>query len=350
MLRLLVGMSLALLLTTGGILAFFRIDRVGIAPGALEGGTRQVCAPRDGIVAEVKVAPGGRVEAGQELVEVDRRDLVSSAAALFAEIEALRADRGARLGEVARLRREVHPRELQEARSAEARARLKLDQAEAAAAAMAVLGREGLAGKLQVDQAETDRKLAALALQESERAVPLLEARQRARIEALEAEVQRLEGDIESRRLERERTLKAIEESTVRAPVAGVVTASGLRELPGRAVKAGDELLRIAGATPDRFRGSLDDTGRAVVRPDQPAKIRLEGYPWLLHGTLRGRVARVSDRREEGGGFAVEIEVDPATAPGPLREGMRGVARIIVEERVSLGRLFLEEATGRLGP
>jgi hypothetical protein len=45
----------------------------------------------------------------------------------------------------------------------------------------------------------------------------------------------------------------------------------------------------------------------------------------------------------------VEIEIEPAGAPGPLREGMAGTARIIVEEKVSLGRLFLERLTGNAG-
>lgn len=116
--------------------------------------------------------------------------------------------------------------------------------------------------------------------------------------------------------------------------------------MPGRAVRAGEELLRIATGVPSRFDGMLTDAGRAVVRPDHEVRIRLDGYPWLIHGTLPGKVVRVSERREKGGGFPVEIQIQPASAPGPLREGMRGLARIAVGQKVSLGRLLVESATG----
>ena len=73
--------------------------------------------------------------------------------------------------------------------------------------------------------------------------------------------------------------------------------------------------------------------------------IRREGYPWMVYGSLAGRVEHVSDRREPSGGFPVTIAIDRATAPGELYEGMRGEARVIIEQKVSLGRLLLERIT-----
>ena len=95
----------------------------------------------------------------------------------------------------------------------------------------------------------------------------------------------------------------------------------------------------------ERFEGSLADGGRSATRVGRKVKIRLDGYPWLIHGVLVGRVDRVADRRDAGGGFPVAISFDSSTAPGPLYEGMRGSARIIVEEKVSLGRLLIERMT-----
>jgi hypothetical protein len=40
------------------------------------------------------------------------------------------------------------------------------------------------------------------------------------------------------------------------------------------------------------------------------------------------------------------VTIDPATAPGSLFEGMEGVARIILEEDVTLLRLLVENVSG----
>jgi hypothetical protein len=110
-------------------------------------------------------------------------------------------------------------------------------------------------------------------------------------------------------------------------------------------VGKGQELLRLAVGAAERFEGVLGDQARPMIHSGLGVKIRLEGYPWLLHGSLMGRVAVVSDRRDQGG-FPVEVALGETSRMGRLYEGMQGEARIVVEEQVSLARLLIERLAG----
>jgi multidrug resistance efflux pump len=333
-------------LTWAAVLGFWKIDRVVIAEGRLEGGSIAVCSPRDGVVAEVLARGGLAVKAGDALVGLDRRDLEAEAAGRLARFEGLEAERNSKLAELRRIESAVQPRERDGARAAAERARIEQQRTDLEADATARLGEEGIVGRLQVEKAALDRKIAAMGLERTERDIQLVEAQQRATVEGMTADIRRLEGEMEAERVAREALLENIRASSVGAPVAGIVVATRLEDLSGRAVGKGEELLRVQVGSPRIFAGMLTDAGRASAKSGQMVKIRLDAYPWLIHGTLKGRVARASERRADRGGFPVEIDIEPSTAPGFLREGMAGTARIVVEEKVSPGRLFLERLTG----
>lgn len=334
-------------LSCAAVLGLWRIERVVLAPGRLTGGSVQVCSPRDGIMFDTVTRGGTPVRPGDLLLRLDPRSLEAEAAGHRARFEGLQAERAARLAELKRTEEAVHPREQEDARGAIERARVAQRRTDLEAEATARLGVEGIAGRLQVEKATLDRELAAMVVKGSEQAIQLLDAQQRASIEGMRAEIRRIEGEMEAERVARESLLEDIRSSAVCAPVAGVVVATRLEDLVGRAVRKGDELLRLQVGPPGRFEGMLTDAGGAAARPGQRVRIRLEAYPWLIHGTLGGRVARVSERRSDAGGFPIEIEIEPDSAPGSLREGMGGAARIAVGEKVSLGRLLLERMTGR---
>ncbi len=339
-----------LVLTCAAVLGFWRIDRVVIADGRLEGGSIAVCSPRDGVVAEVLVRGGLAVKAGDALVRLDRRELEAEAAGRLARFQGLEAERNSKLAELRRIEGAVQPRERDEARAAAERARIEQRRTDLEADATARLGEEGIVGRLQVEKAALDRKIAAMGLERAERDIHLVEAQQRATVEGMTADIRRLEGEMDAERVARDALLENIRASSVGAPVAGIVVATRLEDLSGRAVGKGEELLRVQVGSPGKFAGMLTDAGRASAKSGQLVKIRLDAYPWLIHGTLKGRVARASERRGDRGGFPVEIDIEPSTAPGVLREGMAGTARIVVEEKVSPGRLFLERLTGPGGP
>ncbi len=350
LLRPLLILLVLFVLTGAAVLGVWRIDRVVVAPGRLAGGSVAVCSPRDGVVSRVLARGGAAVKAGDHLLDLDPRELEAEAAGSLARFEGLEAQRTSKLAELKRTEEAVQPRERDEAQASVDRARVEQRRTDLEADATARLGEEGIVGKLQVEKAELDRKLAGMALGRAEQDIRLLDAQQRATVDGMTAEIRRLEGEMQAESVTRQALLQSIGFSAIVAPVAGLVVGSSLEELRGRAVRKGDEVLRVQVGPPERFEGLLTDAGRAAARPGQKVRIRLDAYPWLIHGTLKGRVERASERRADAGGFPVEIEIDPATSPGALREGMAGTARIVVEEKISIGRLFLERLTGQGGP
>ncbi|MBZ5638393.1 MAG: HlyD family efflux transporter periplasmic adaptor subunit [Acidobacteriia bacterium] len=351
LLRTLLVLLGAFLSCAAAILGLWRLDRVVVADGRLAGGSVQICSPRDGVVVEVRVRAGDRVVGGDLLLRLDSRDLESEAAARHARFEGLVAQREERLAEAAKLRESVQPRERLEAEEERDRARVERERVQIEATAARRLGDEGIVGRIQVEKADLDLKLAAISVEHAEHALGLLDAQQRSTLAGLMADARRLEGEVEAERLTSEALVRDIGASQVTAPEGGAVEGGDLAELRGRVVRKGDELLRIGLGAPARFEAALSDNGRAAVRPGQRATIRLDGFPWLIHGSVRATVARVADRRGQTGGFSVDLDLDPvASGPGPLREGMRGTARIVVGETVSLGRLFLERIAGRSAP
>jgi hypothetical protein len=68
----------------------------------------------------------------------------------------------------------------------------------------------------------------------------------------------------------------------------------------------------------------VDVTAGHEVEPGLEVKIRLDGYPWLLHGTLAGEVAQVAERRELG-------------INSNLNLSMIGAAQVSLTDTMSMG-------------
>lgn len=339
-----------LLIAVIALLLFVRIDRVVVARGHLAGGTIAVYAPWGGRVEKVLVTPGDRIEAGRPLVEMESAPLQAEDARIQARVENL-TDRIENLrAEKDRLISEVHPAEvIQSARDLE-RANLELNSADAHFNLTKQLWNMGMTTKFALQEAELALELAKVALTETKQAVPILGSKQRAEIERMAGEIRNLEGQIVEERAMQTELRRKLALGILVADADGMVLGNQLLELEGQTVSQGDELLRLSTGTADRFEGILHDSGRASARPGLRVKIRLEGYPWLIHGTLSGRVDYVADRRGGDGGFPVKVSFDSSTAPGPLYEGMKGQARIVVDEKVSLGRLLIEKVVGTKEP
>ncbi len=95
-----------------------------------------------------------------------------------------------------------------------------------------------------------------------------------------------------------------------------------------------------AAPVPGRFVAVAEDGARLRLYAGQTAAVRLEAYPWMHKGTLSARVASVAAMPGGGKGLRVTLTVDPASAPGPLLEGLRGEARIATGHTELLGRLL----------
>jgi len=342
------------LLTVVAVFVFFRFERIVVAPGRFTGGTLAVRAPLDGRIVRSQVRPGQRVAAGQLLVAFDDEPLDSEIALGRSRIEELERRRADLEAEIRRLAGGIHPAEGEQARREVERSRLAREDARIAADRARELADEGLLSKEELQEADLAFKLAEIEWADRTDAVPLLERRQTEALASLRRELAEVGARLEQEGLnlgeaERRRDLCAVV-----APDSGTVVGTDLYELEQRHVEEGEELLRIERGVSARFEGWLDDHGRALARSGQEVRIRLDGYPWLLHGTVPGRVEFVAGRRDRDGegadGFPVVVAYEDGVGPGPLLDGMTGRARIVVGGKVTLGRRLLERVMGLDAP
>jgi HlyD family secretion protein len=329
------------------VFGLLRIDRVVVAPGSFAGGTIAVRAPVGGLLAEILVAPGDRVASGQVLLRFDTAPLLAEVGLARARLAHLESRRRLLELEIEGLATGVHPAELEQMRRQVERSLLAMRDAETAHQRQQSLAAEGLAPDEVLQAAELARRLAELTLEESRSAVPLLQRRHTTTLVELQRDADWTAGELAAQRLalaELERRLALCE---VAAPASGIVVGAALYELAQSWLAEGQEILRLECGAPVRFEGVLDDLGRAVAAPGQRVKIRVDGFPWLMYGTVPGQVAAVASHRDQGGaGFPVVVAIEPGAGPSPLADGMTGRARLIVGERVTLGKLLLEQVMG----
>ena len=196
--------------------------------------------------------------------------------------------------------------------------------------------------RLAVSRLESDHRT-----QESDR---------NARLVGLRRDVTRLAGDMTTAAATVERLAHEIERRRLRAPMAGRL--GEVAELRvGSVVREGD---RLAAVVP---RGDLQvvadflpPSALGRIRPGQPARLRLEGFPWAQYGSLEATVSRVASEVRDGR-VRVELSVDPDRAsPIPLQHGLPGAVEVQVERVAPVtlvlrtaGKLLAQPVTGGQG-
>lgn len=345
LLRTVALLAAAFVVCVGLVLFLVPLERVVSAEGSFTGPSRAVRAARAGRVGEVRVEVGARVEAGEVLMRLDELAFEPQRKELGARLAGLASS----LAQIERERRfaleQAQPAARRALERAESSALLVLEASQAKERRYAELRTQGLVEQVDYEEAVLARRLTEVDLEgvrakRSERSA--LEA---AEVAAFGARAELLEHErvaLEAQRTELE--LQAAR-SEILAPQAGFVLGPTRAELLGRAVTEGEELLRIALPGVDAFVAHVDDRGRARLRPGQSAKLRLSGYPWLVHGTVAARVKEVDDRPGPDG-YRVRLELAAEASVGPLFEGMRGRARIATAQRAPIAWLLLEEAFG----
>jgi multidrug efflux pump subunit AcrA (membrane-fusion protein) len=140
---------------------------------------------------------------------------------------------------------------------------------------------------------------------------------------------------LEQAQTQLELALRQLERAQLKAPIDGVVISGELTQAIGTPVKRGQELMTLA---PDRrFRvvAEVDEQDVAPLRDGQAAQVMFAtftGEPLPFAVTRVSPVATTLDGRNV---FEVEGRIDDAAAArhGGLRHGLRGVARIDIDER-----------------
>jgi membrane fusion protein (multidrug efflux system) len=152
------------------------------------------------------------------------------------------------------------------------------------------------------------------------------------RIDKLNEEIRRLEGDRKTMTAALTRLGNEVARRKIRSPVAGRIGEAAILR-SGTVVAAGDKLAAIVP------QGKLlivaqfpPPSAFGRIRAGQQARMRLRGFPWAEFGTVRAQVERVADEVRDG---TVRVELSVLDSPGlraPLKHGMPGSVEIEVDE------------------
>ncbi|MGE0707361.1 MAG: efflux RND transporter periplasmic adaptor subunit [Planctomycetota bacterium] len=313
-----------------------------------------------GLLTEISVDLGSRVEAGAALARIDDTTLRLDAARARAALGEVRA----RLGLPPRAPGEKPAGEgaASAAAAAPDEAALEPEAASGVRVAQAVLV-EARARHARVQNLLAQGVETAAGLDTAEAALRVAESRLREAVEAFEADrallaVRRSELALAEDRLRR---------ATLRAPFAGVVVERLVS--PGERLDVGAAVARLARTDPLRLGVDVPEVAGAKLRPGLTLSLRIDGLPGERSATV-ARVAPVIDadlrtRRFEadvsnpggevpGGAFArVELVTDASAsalaAPASAVRTFAGIDKLLVVEPGKDGALRAHERTVRVG-
>jgi multidrug resistance efflux pump len=316
-------------------------------------------APVAGRIVATRLVLSQEVQAGDVLVELDTK-------AQRLQLEEERTRLAASASQLAVLRKEISAeeqargQERQEMGAAlqEARARHRETEAMARFAQEEVtrqqrLHARGLVSEMNFLRAQAEAQQRRAAADALRLASSRLELNQRTRdsdrvvhLERLKRAATQFEGELATIAATIERLEYEIERRRIRAPVAGQLGEVAVLQT-GSVVQEKDTLGVVV--SPGGFKIVADfppppAVGR--VRPGQPARLRLIGFPWPQYGSIPAVVERVASEPRSGR-IRVELTSYPAPAsPIPFQHGLPGTVEVEVD-RVSPATLALR-AAGRL--
>lgn len=309
-----------------------------------------------GRVTAARLAVGARVAAGEVLVELDAaterlalqraRDVLAALdpelASLHREIAAEAAatsagdvaDRSTQREELARVR--AADADLEHAQEEFARA-VRLAEQDAIAIAALTRARTELADRRAARDAlgHHDDVLAA--------AERMRDERQAARIADLERERAEVQRAATAARAEVARFELEVARRQIRAPLSGILGAVATLR-PGAVLVAGDVVATIVPRGALRLVAECGPAAIGRLATGQPARLRLDGFPWTRWGVVEARVTAIANELR-GGSIRVELALEPQRRI-PLTHGMTGRVDIEVE-RASPATLVLRSLVER---
>lgn len=314
-----------------------------------------------GRIVTTHLAVGRAVQAGEVLAALDTEAPRLQYEEARARLAALTAQRQARQQEI-RAEQAAQQDERQATRVGLDEARARHREAEVAARAAAEqaaiyarLDARGLAARLDLLRTRADADQKRAAADALRLAVSRLESDQRtkdsdrtARLTQFHREVTRLDGDIQTAEATLARLSHMMDQTLVRAPITGYLGEVATLQ-PGAVVRQGDTLGVVLPVGALRVVAHfLPAIALGRVQPGQPARLRLDGFPWAQYGSLAATVTSVATEARDGV-IRVELQLPPETPTAiPLQHGQPGMVEVEVE-RISPATLVLRAVGTRLG-
>jgi multidrug resistance efflux pump len=315
-----------------------------------------IAVPVAGRIVVTRLVLGQEVQTGDVLVELETNEQRlqieeerTRLATLTAQLGGIRKEIMAE-EEAQRQERQAAPLILDEARARHREAEVAARTAQEEAEIYMRMQERGLASQLdflRVTSEAPKRRAAADALRV---AISRLEGEQRTkesdrkvRLERLKREAAQLTGQIAEAEAALERPAYEITKRSVRSPVAGRLGEVANVQV-GTVVREGDKIGAVVPpGTLKVIADFLPATALGRIHPGQPARIRLEGFPWTQYGVVEGRVIKVAgELRNERVRVDLTVDTD-ATSPIPFQHGLPGTVEVEVD-RVSPATLVLRTA------
>jgi membrane fusion protein (multidrug efflux system) len=227
---------------------------------------------------------------------------------------------------------------LDETRARQREAETAARAAEEEAELFARLQTRNLSSQLDLLRAKAEANKRRAAVDTMRLAVSRLESDHRtqerdrkAHLEGLRRDVARLASDMTTAAATVERLAHEIERRRIRAPMAGRLGEIADLHM-GSVVREGDRLAAVVPLGDLQVVADfLPPSALGRIHPGQPARLRLEGFPWTQYGSLSATVRRVASEVRDGR-VRVELSVDPSHASRiPLQHGLPGTIEVQVE-------------------
>ncbi len=354
------GCVLALL---GGWITWFFVAKVAryevtdTARLEVDQETHPVQSPVLARVVSSNLVLGQEVKTGDVLVELDANPERLQVAEERTQLGALESQIESLTSQVVQLE-EARAREQQTARVAIEQAGARYREADALARSadheahrLEKLAAEGLVprrdydiGKMEAERLRDAADSLKLEPDRIQRDLRTHESDRRAQLDNLQSQIRKLEGDRTTVAASVERLNYEVERRVIRAPVSGRLGEVAATLRPGAVVNEGDRLCAIL--PPGRLRAIAEFAPPAAfgrIRPGQPARLRLEGFPWAQYGSIVATVSTVASEIRDG---KVRVELSILRSPAfavPLQHGLPGSVEVEVE-RVSPAALTLRTA------
>lgn len=284
--------------------SFYKIDQVVRGAGAFVATSRvQVIQAVDGgVIAELKVKEGARVERGQVLAVLDQtrvaaavKELDGRLAALYARAARLRAELTGdssiqfpasieRFPDLVNAERALFMQRTFGFREEMRTLQVAVELAREDARLVAGLAKNGDVSRSEVIRAERT-------LNEAE---AQMVNRKNKYLQDARTDLAKVEDDIVQNEQIRTQRVQQLEDTVLKASVPGIVKNMRLTT-PGSVLKAGEELMQIVPVNDELIvEVKIRPADIAQLRPGLLANIRVDSYDYTVFGGVSGRVSYIS--------------------------------------------------------